>query len=130
MQRRSWSLGAATLCVAAAIALTGCCSTVVPEDGVSGGDGAATSTVEATQPVTPPPATAKTVIVPDVLGMYYDDAAAALKEVGLEPVEMSIHGPIDEDAGEIGGIYRQTPKAGESVPPGTAIELRYWWESQ
>jgi hypothetical protein len=70
------------------------------------------------------------VAVPDVLGKYYDEAATALTAAGLEAVEVSVHGPIDEDAGEIGLIYRQTPKAGEKVPKGTKVELRYWWESQ
>jgi beta-lactam-binding protein with PASTA domain len=70
------------------------------------------------------------VTVPDVLGKYYDEAATALTAAGLEAVEVSVHGPIDEDAGEIGLIYRQTPKAGEKVPKGTKVELRYWWESQ
>lgn len=118
------------MCVAASIALTGCWAPGAPGGGATPGGVNATPTAEASAPITPPPTTAKTVVVPDVLGMYYDDAAAALKEVGLEPVEMSIHGPIDEDAGDIGGIYRQTPKAGEAVAPGTAVELRYWWESQ
>lgn len=70
------------------------------------------------------------VLVPDVLGEYYDDAAARLEAEGLEAVEVSVHGPIDEDAGEIGLIYRQTPGAGSAVEPGSKVELRYWWESQ
>lgn len=68
--------------------------------------------------------------VPDVTGMYYDEAAAALEAAGLTPVEMAVHGPIDEDAGEVGLVYRQTPAAGETVGQGAEIELRYWWESQ
>jgi hypothetical protein len=80
--------------------------------------------------VTEPPAESASVVVPDVLGKYYDEAAAAITAAGLNPVDVSIHGPIDEDAGDIGTIYRQTPKAGESVPAGTKVELRSWWESQ
>jgi hypothetical protein len=131
MQRGMLRIGTAAVCLAAAIALTGCWAPGTPENGSTPGGGVkSTPTAETSTPITPPPTTIKTIVVPDVLGMYYDDAAAALKDVGLEPVEMSIHGPIDEDAGDIGGIYRQTPKAGEAVAPGTAVELRYWWESQ
>jgi hypothetical protein len=93
--------------------------------------------------IVPPPAATETtaapdagsaagemVVVPDVLGKYYDEAAKILTDAGLEPVDVPVHGPIDEDAGEIGQTYRQTPKAGESVPAGTKVELRSWWESQ
>ena len=72
----------------------------------------------------------RTVVVPNVVGMYYDEAATTLQDAGLTPVEMAVHGPIDEDAGEVGLIYRQTPAAGETVGQGAEIELRYWWESQ
>lgn len=70
------------------------------------------------------------IAVPDVLGKYYDDAAAAIRYAGLAPVDISVHGPIDDDAGEMGLIYRQTPNAGEKVARGTKVELRSWWESQ
>jgi hypothetical protein len=73
---------------------------------------------------------AELVTVPDVLGKYYDEAAKILTDAGLEPVDVPIHGPIEEDAGEIGLTYRQTPNAGEQVAPGTKVELRSWWESQ
>lgn len=126
MRKRLWGLGAATLCVAAVVALAGC----TPRPAVNEASGGDAAPAETTQAVPLPPAKVETVIVPDVLGMYYDDAAAAIKAAGLEPVEMSVHGPTDEDAGEIGGIYRETPKAGEAVAPGTKVELRYWWESQ
>jgi hypothetical protein len=91
-------------------------ATVTPDAGTGTGTGTGTEV--------------KTIVVPDVLGKYYVDAAQLITDAGLEPVDVSIHGPIDEDAGDIGTIYRQTPKAGESVPAGTKVELRSWWESQ
>lgn len=71
------------------------------------------------------------VAVPDVIGMYPEDAEAELVGVGLAIKAIDIHGPLDEDAGnaEIGQIYRQTPAAGEMVPEGTVIEVRSWWEA-
>lgn len=74
--------------------------------------------------------TGQTVVVPEVRGRYYDDAAAIINAAGLQAVDISIHGPIDSDAGEPGIIYRQTPATGASVPAGTKVELRSWWESQ
>jgi len=69
--------------------------------------------------------------VPRVIGMYPDDAAGVLSAAGLKMKEVSIHGPIDSDAGnaQIGQVYRQTPKAGSYVPKGTTITVRSWWES-
>jgi hypothetical protein len=92
-------------------------------------DGAA-SEVTTSTPLPPPQPAAADVTVPSVLGKYYDDAAQAITDAGLTPVDMSVYGPTDEDAGEIGLIYRQTPKAGEKVAPGTKVELRSWWETQ
>jgi hypothetical protein len=71
-----------------------------------------------------------TVAVPDVIGMWPNDAGAALRAAGLIPSEVSVHGPMDEDAGDIGVVYRQTPAAGSQVAEGTTVEIRYWWESQ
>jgi hypothetical protein len=70
------------------------------------------------------------VTVPNVIGKYYDEGAKILDDAGLWPVDVSVYGPVDEDAGEIGKTYRQTPKAGEQVPAGTKVELRSWYESQ
>ncbi len=69
--------------------------------------------------------------VPNVLGMYSDDAAAKLRSVGLKVKDVSIHGPLDSDAfsQDIGEVYRQTPKAGSTVPRGTTVEIRSWWEA-
>jgi eukaryotic-like serine/threonine-protein kinase len=69
--------------------------------------------------------------VPKVIGMYPDDAAKVLRAAGLRVKEVSIHGPIDSDAGnaDIGQVYRQTPKAGSYVPKGTVISIRSWWEA-
>jgi hypothetical protein len=92
-------------------------------------DGAAPEVTTST-PLPPPQPAAADVTVPSVLGKYYDDAAQAITDAGLTPVDMSVYGPTDEDAGEIGLIYRQTPKAGEKVAPGTKVELRSWWETQ
>jgi serine/threonine-protein kinase len=69
--------------------------------------------------------------VPKVTGMYPDDAAAKLRAAGLTVKEVSIHGPLDDDAFKefIGQVYRQTPKAGSLVPRGTLVEIRSWWEA-
>lgn len=48
---------------------------------------------------------------------------------GLKPKRIDIHGPEDEDADRIGCAYRQTPKAGESVPKGSTLEYRAWFEA-
>jgi serine/threonine-protein kinase len=68
--------------------------------------------------------------VPKVIGMYPDDAAKVLRAAGLRVKNVSIHGPIEPDAGnaDIGEVYRQTPKAGSMVPKGTVITIRSWWE--
>lgn len=96
-----------------------------PEPGVEAttGGGAEAS------PETPPEP--ELVSVPDVIGMYPDEAGRVLRSVGLEMQAIAIHGPIDPDAGnaEIGQVYRQTPAAGTMVPKGTVIEVRSWWES-
>ena len=70
------------------------------------------------------------VSVPSVLGLWPDDAAAQLQAAGLTVREVDVHGPVDPDAGDFGRVYRQTPGAGVSVPRGTVVEIRYWWESQ
>ena len=117
------------LAVAAVLALvivsvSGCC---IPIPGLEGGS----TTKRSTGPDREATATiVEMTEVPDVLGLYYDEAAKVITAAGLEPVDVSIHGPIDDDAGEIGKIYRQTPKAGERVTKGSKVELRSWWESQ
>lgn len=78
----------------------------------------------------PPAAEPQRVEVPDVLGLWPDEATDLLEAAGLSSVEVDIHGPIEPDAGDIGRVYRQTPAAGTLVEPGTAVELRFWWESQ
>lgn len=130
MRRGLCRFGIAALCLAAALALAGCWETGTPGSGASGGDGTTTPAAEATQPVTPPPAKVEDVKVPDVRGQYYEDAASILDAAGFEAFETSIHGPVDEDAGEPGVVYRQTPATGSLAQPGTKVELRTWWESQ
>ena len=130
MRRGPRGIGVAALCIAAALALAGCWDTGTPTNTTSTGGNTVTPTTEATQPVTPPPAKVEDVKVPDVRGQYYEDAASILKTAGFEAFETSIHGPIDEDAGEPGVVYRQTPAAGSMAQPGTKVELRTWWESQ
>lgn len=112
---------AAFLCVTLATGLAGCVSVVEGND-----------EHEAVKdlPAEPEEPGVEMVTVPDVLGSYYGDASARIEEAGLVPVDVSVHGPIDEDAGEIGRVYRATPAAGEKVPKGTTVELRSWWESQ
>jgi len=68
------------------------------------------------------------VTVPDVLGMYTDEAAAMLEAVGLVPEEYMGNVATDQDASnaDVGQIYRQTPEAGSEVPKGTPVEIRYW----
>lgn len=72
------------------------------------------------------------VVVPDVIGMYPDEAATLLQEAGFLAETISVHGPVEPDAGnaDIGRVYRQTPAAGSAAAPGTVIEVRSWWESQ
>ena len=124
---------AAALCVALLTVLPGCCPFLTTGQRETDGP---REPVEETVPVEPEETvteggvTDDISIVPDVLGLYYEDAAAKIEAAGLTPVEVSIHGPIDEDAGEIGKIYRQTPAAGQKVAPGSNVELRSWWESQ
>jgi beta-lactam-binding protein with PASTA domain len=72
----------------------------------------------------------KQIAVPDVVGKMSDKAVAALESAGLQAVEKTIYGPTDEDAGEPGVVYRQTPKAGTLVAPGSKVEVRYWYETQ
>lgn len=132
-RRRLRAAMAAVLCIALLTVLSGCCP-FLATDGP--GTGGGREPVEETTPAdteetdTEGGVTDDVTIVPDVLGLYYDDAAAKIGAAGLTPVDVSIHGPIDEDAGEIGRIYRQTPAAGEKVAPGSSVELRSWWESQ
>jgi hypothetical protein len=129
MRRGLVTTGMVALCMVVALGVAGCTPGVSMNTAPV--DGGPATPANAAQPIAPPPtAASESVTVPDVLGKYYDEAAKTITAAGLEPVDISIHGPIDEDAGEIGTIYRQTPKAGEAVAPGTKVELRSWWESQ
>jgi hypothetical protein len=69
------------------------------------------------------------VLVPDVTGLYPDEAEQALDEAGLRAQVDMVYGPVDEDAGEIGEVYRQSPEPGARVPQGTVIRLRAWFET-
>lgn len=122
MRRGRLGVGIAAICVAGSLALVGC--------DVTTGPGYTTTPVEATATAVPPRPPPNMIVVPDVLGTYFDEGAAVLKAAGLEAVDVPIYGPTDEDAGEIGKTYRQTPSAGSLAEPGTKVELRSWYESQ
>lgn len=66
--------------------------------------------------------------VPDIEGMI--DPAPALRRVGLRPVGIAVHGPIESDAAGIGEAYRQRPRPGDWVPKGSKVTYHFWWESQ
>ena len=128
---------AAALVAAVVTAVTGCCTP--PSTNSTGGTTTATPQEEPSPTVppsgeeSPAPGSSEgspTAVVPNVLGTYYDQAAQVLMDAGFQPVDVPVHGPIDEDAGEPGKIYRQTPNAGQTLPIGTKVELRSWWESQ
>lgn len=74
-----------------------------------------------------PKETPSNVIVPMIDGNCKDPDAEIIA-AGLKPKRIDIFGPVDEDAAGIGCAYRQTPKAGESVPKGSTLEYRSWYE--
>jgi beta-lactam-binding protein with PASTA domain len=65
--------------------------------------------------------------VPNIHGMMNPDAL--LKSLGLVPVGIAIHGPIEPDAAGIGEAYRQKPAAGTMVPKGSKVTYHFWWEA-
>ena len=67
------------------------------------------------------------VTVPAIDGRC-DDVDNIVKAAGLEPKRVDVHGPDDKDAAGIGCAYRQDPKAGESVPKGSTLTYRSWFE--
>ncbi|MBB1074780.1 hypothetical protein HUU62_10195 [Rhodoferax sp. 4810] len=69
-----------------------------------------------------------TVVVPKINGEC-GDVDQLIKRAGLRPKAIDIHGPIDEDAGDIGCAYRQRPKAGTRVKKGSTVTYRSWWEA-
>ncbi len=71
----------------------------------------------------------KLVRVPNVHGMWADQADETIRDAGLKPAGVAIHGPIEPDATDIGRAYRQRPRAGTLVPKGTMVTYHYWWES-
>jgi hypothetical protein len=91
----------------------------------TGGPGPGEQTPDATLAPTGP-----SVTVPDVSGLYPDEARTALEEAGLRVQVDNVYGPTDEDAGEIGFVYRQSPEPGARVPQGTVVRLRAWFETQ
>ncbi len=72
--------------------------------------------------------TSSMVIVPNIEGRI--DARDILIRTGLRPVDIPVHGPIDEDAKDIGEAYRQNPKPGTAVPKGAPVSYRSWWEAR
>jgi beta-lactam-binding protein with PASTA domain len=67
--------------------------------------------------------------VPNIEGLGATEAEAVLKSVGLVPMDVSVHGPIDADAGDIASAYRQTPRPGSMVQKGSKVSFRWWWEA-
>lgn len=107
---------------ASAVATSGSAVTPVQPDAAAAGAAAGGSSGGSTA--------GQMVVVPDVRGKNIGEATDLITDAGLQAVDVPIHGPIDADAGEPGIVYRETPAAGASVPAGTKIELRSWWESQ
>jgi serine/threonine-protein kinase len=67
--------------------------------------------------------------VPKVVGMDAPDAEAALKAVGLKPVNVVHNGPagtINGQPADIMQVYKQSPGAGSMVAKGTVVKI-YWW---
>lgn len=105
--------------------------------GSKDGDGATTSGTdsgitpvpleETAEPTTPPPAE---VTVPDVIGMYPDEATDLLRAAGLAVDTKPVKGGTDPASASVedGEVYGQTPAAGEVVPGGTTVEVRFRWD--
>jgi hypothetical protein len=86
---------------------------------------------DALSPSSPPTTTAGAVVeMPHVLGLPPADAEHVLLGAGLRPQLDLVHGPGDEDAGEMGVIYRQTPEPGGAVERGAIVRIRAWFEAQ
>ncbi|MGB5598880.1 MAG: SH3 domain-containing protein, partial [Thiothrix litoralis] len=64
------------------------------------------------------------VAVPDLTSDCVMEAETLLKSLGLRAKEISVHGPIDDDAAGIACPYRQSPKAGTMVNKGTTVTFR------
>lgn len=71
----------------------------------------------------PPP-----VVTPDVNGIAFPDSI--IRNAGLSPKEIPIHGPIEPDAGDYMEAYRQNPRAGTLVPKGSTVTYHFWWEAE
>ena len=67
------------------------------------------------------------VAVPNIKGECVN-AQKLIKAAGFKAKRISVHGPIDPDAAEIGCPYRQDPKAGTLVKKGSTVKFREWYE--
>lgn len=74
------------------------------------------------------PAAAATVAVPHVLGMPAEEAAAALEEAGLTPVERV--GDPPSSGQQPGTVQSQSVTAGTEVEEGSEVELLIWDEAE
>ena len=72
---------------------------------------------------------ANNVIVPNIVDGCKDNVNTIIRAAGLKPKRIDIHGPVDHDAAGIGCPYRQNPKAGSSVPKGSTVSYRIWYEA-
>ena len=82
---------------------------------------------ETAEPTTAPPAE---VTVPDVIGIYPDEATDLLRAAGLAVDTKPVKGDADPAASSVedGQVYGQTPAAGQVVPGGTTVEVRFRWD--
>lgn len=67
--------------------------------------------------------------VPDVVGMFFDDAITTLEDAGFTVTDEWAYGP-PEGAMGAGEIYKQDPPAGSAAEPGTEVTVYTWGESQ
>lgn len=73
--------------------------------------------------------TSNLVTVPNIEGLGATEAEAVLKRAGLVAADTAIHGPMDNDAKDIGLAYRQNPRPGSKVAKGSKVSFRWWWEA-
>lgn len=77
-----------------------------------------TQTQTETETVTTEPAPPETVVMPDLLGREYDDAAEDLVDLGLLPETF----PVESEE-ERGNVVEQEPAAGTDVQRGSVVRL-------
>ena len=67
--------------------------------------------------------------MPNIEGLGATEAEVVLRRAGLVAADAAIHGPMDNDAGDIGVAYRQSPRPGSKVAKGSKVSFRWWWEA-